>query len=172
MVLLISAIGILLFAATGANVESSMHACSLLTADEVGTALGDKASPPHENNVIIDKGPSKGETMRTCTWRVGGQGMVSLNVIRAPKDAKPGTALLHQAFETLKSQGWKEERKQLGSVTCVLMTPPSGQDKLPISTGCLGEAKERGLSIGAMGKKAVPIEQIKPLFDKAVARLQ
>jgi hypothetical protein len=52
------------------------------------------------------------------------------------------------------------------------MTPPSGQEKLPISTGCLGETKGIGLSVGAMGRKAVPIEQIKPLFDKAVGRLQ
>jgi hypothetical protein len=29
-----------------------------------------------------------------------------------------------------------------------------------------------GLSVGAMGRKAVLIEQIKSLFDKAVGRLQ
>src|ERR1700694_4892097 len=104
-------VGILLVGAwSGFAAEKPLHACSLLTAAEVGDAVGTPAGPSQESDTVIPKGPSKGETMGTCMWRIDEQSMVSINVVRAPQGAQreAGFALLDQIFDTLKAEGWTE----------------------------------------------------------------
>src|SRR5215831_15190662 len=68
--------------------EQLLHACSLLTAAEISDAVGMAAGPSQERDMVIPEGPSKGETMRMCSWRMGEQGMVSISVLRVPQGAQ------------------------------------------------------------------------------------
>ncbi len=168
-------LGILIaFAWSDLAAQKKMHACSLLTSSEVSDAVGGKVGQSQESDMVIPEGPSKGETMGGCMWAVGDQGMVSVSVIRAPKGAQreAGLTQLNQVFAQLKTQGWKEERKDFSNARCSIMTPPSSETDAPISTGCIAEAKGMGISVGSMsGKKKVAIEKVKALLDKAIGRL-
>jgi hypothetical protein len=164
---------ILVFVWSGLAAEQPMHACVLLTAAEIGNAMGTPAGPSQENDMVIPEGPAKGETMRMCRWSIGDQGMVSISVIRSPQGAQreAGFAQLNRMFDMLKAQGWTEERKDFSNIRCAMMTPPSSAKDVPPSTGCFAEAKGRGLGIGWMGAKKVAIEKVKALLDKAIGRL-
>ncbi len=50
-------------------------------------------------------------------------------------------AITQKELPTLKAQGWKEEDKDFGAVSCYLMTPPAGQQDAPAMTSCLVLAK-------------------------------
>jgi len=169
-------LGILIaFAWSDVAAQKKMHACSLLTSNEVSDAVGEKAGRSQESDVVITEGPSKGETMGGCMWAVGDQGMVSVSVVRAPKGSQHEASLaqLNQAFDALKAQGWKEERKDFSNARCSIMTPPSSETNAPISTGCIAEAKGMGISVGSVsGKKKVAIEKVKALLDGAIGRLR
>src|SRR5712692_2116765 len=77
------------------------------------------------SDVVSSSGPSKGETMGTCSWAVKDGGF-HLSVIRAPQGAQreAGLAKLNESFQTLTAQGWTQEKKDFGNAKCVLMTPP------------------------------------------------
>jgi hypothetical protein len=173
---LVTALGMLIaFTWSGVAAQDKLHACSLLTAGEIGQAVGGTVGQSRESDVVIQSGPSKGETMGGCMWPTGDQGMVSLNVIRALKgaDREAGLANLRKAFETLKARGWTEERKDYGNARCSIMTPPPSGKDVPISTGCMAEAKGMGISVGSMSpKNKVAIDKVKALLDKAIGRLQ
>jgi len=166
---------ILAFASSATAADQKMHACSLLTAAEIGAAVGGKVGDSRESDIVIPEGPAKGETMGSCMWRVGDQGMVSVSVIRAAQGAQreAGLAKMNQAFETLKAKGWKEEKKVYGNARCAMLTPPTSQaENTPVSTGCMAEAKGMGISVGSMApKKSAAIDQVKALLDKAISRL-
>ena len=165
---------ILAFTWSEVAAQQKMHACSLLTAGEIGDAVGSKIGESRESDTVIPQGPSKGETMGTCMWKVGEQGMVSVSVIRAAQGAQreAGLARMNQAFETLKAKGWTEEKKDYGSARCAIMTPPPSEPTMPTSTGCIAEAKGMGLSVGLMApKKTGTIDRMKALLDKAISRL-
>ncbi len=170
-----AALGVLVaFTWSGVAAEEKMHACSLLTSSEVGQAVGGTVGQPQESDVVIPSGPSKGETMGTCMWPLGDHGMVSLSVIRAAQGAQreAGLANLRKTFETLKARGWTEERKDYANARCSILTPPPSQKDVPISTGCLAEARGMGLSVGSMSPtNKVAIEKVKVLLDKAIGRL-
>jgi len=154
--------------------EKPMSACSLLTAADISNAVGTPAGSSQENDIVIPEGPSKGETMRMCQWRIGEQEIISISVIRAPQGAQheAGLAQLNKIFDMLKAQGWTEERKDFSNTRCSIMTPPPSVQDVPLSTGCLAEAKGMGIGVGWMGeKKKVAIEKVKALLDKAIGRL-
>ncbi|HZS12170.1 MAG TPA: hypothetical protein VFA38_07955, partial [Nitrospirales bacterium] len=145
----------------------------LLTAAEVGDALGMPARQTKETDVEVSSGPYKGERMGGCMWGVGDDGMASLNMIRAGKSGRDAVnAMLDKSAGALKAQGWTEERKEFSNAVCSFATPPSGEASLPISTGCIGAANGMAVSIGTMGRKPVPIEKVKPLLDKALSRVK
>lgn len=155
--------------------EKKMHACTLLNSSEIHSALGGTVGQPQESDIVIPEGPSKGETMGTCMWPVDDQSMVTVNIIPAVKGPERSKAIaqLDQVFEDLKGQGWTEEKKEITNGRCSILTPPKGQDDLPLSTGCIAEAKGMGISVGWLsGKKKVGIEKIKPLLDKVIGRLR
>lgn len=154
--------------------EKTLNACALLTVAEMRDAVGTPAGPPQESAIVIPEGPSKGETMHMCTWRMGDQGMVSLSVIRVPPGAQreAGLAQLTQIFDTLKAQGWTEERKDFSNGRCSIMAPPPSAQDMPLSTGCFAEAKGMSVGVGWMsGQKTIAIEKVKALLDKAIGRL-
>ncbi len=158
---------------SGLAAEKPIPACSLLTSAEIGAAIGAPAGQSQENDMVVPEGPAKGETMSMCRWPVGEQGMVSISVIRSPQGVQreAGLAQLSRMFDTLRAQGWTEERRDFSNTRCAIMTPPSSLKDVPPSTGCFAEAKGRGMGIGFMGTKKVAIEQVKVLIDKAIGRL-
>jgi hypothetical protein len=153
--------------------DAKMHACTLLTPAEVNAAVGGSAGPPQESDLVVSEGPSKGDTMGVCTWRTGAQSTVSVAVIRAATGAarEAGLAKLSQVFDTLKAQGWTEERKDFPTGRCAVMTPPASAKAMPLSTGCFAEAKGMGLSVGHSGTARVPMDKVRALLDKAIGRL-
>ena len=152
--------------------DAKMRACSLLTAAEITAAVGGSAGQPQESDLVVPDGPSKGDTMGMCSWRTGEQNTVSVAVIRAATGAsrQAGLAKMAQVFDTLKAQGWTEERKDFANGRCVLMTPPAAKG-LPVSTGCFAEAKGMGLSVGHNGPTRASMDRVRTLLDKAIGRL-
>src|SRR4029077_19641197 len=104
---------------------------------------------------------------------IGEQGMVNLSLVPAAKGASKadGIANMRQGFEKLKAQGWTQERKEFGSVVSPIMTPPAGRETMPLSTGCMGEAKGMAMGIGMAGKKRISMAAVKTLWDQAAKRL-
>ena len=153
--------------------DKSVPVCPLLTSAEIGAAVGGTIGPPHEDAMAITEGPAKGRTMGMCNWPAGTQGGVSLAVTRAPQGAQREAELAHfnQAFQTLKGQGWAEERKDFTNGACVIMTPPPSAKGMPISSGCFAEAKGVGISVGHNGSAKVSMDRMKTLLDKAIGRL-
>jgi hypothetical protein len=150
------------------------HACSLLTGAEVGSALGAQPAPSQENNVVIPDGPSRGQTIAMCAWRLGPRDIVRVSVAPALDGAQraQGLSALTQSFDQMKADGWRENARQFGDIRCSSMTPPPDISDAPLMTGCMGEARGRALSISAMSaSKPAAIDPIKDLFDKAAARL-
>lgn len=165
---------LILIPSSGFAAPAQMHACALLTAGEIAGAVGGPAGRSQEQNITIPEGPSKGETMGGCMWRLGAQDMLSVSVVRALQGAQREAALagLDQANDALRTQGWSEDKKMIGDARCSMMTPPRGQRDVPLMTGCMAEAKGMALSVGFMSPtKKVPVEQLKTLLDKAAARL-
>ena len=166
---------LLLFASNGLSAENKMHACSLLTSDEIGSAIGGgQVGQSQERDIVIPEGPLKGKTMGVCMWPTHDkQGMVSVNIISVPQGAQrtEGLAKLNEAFEKLKAKGWTEEKKEFGNTKCVIMTPPSSEKNVPILTTCIGETKGMGTSVGSMSRNKVSIEKVKMLLDKVMGRI-
>src|SRR5262249_5333806 len=107
--------------------EPKIRACSLLTAAEVGDAVGTPAGPA-QDSLLSREGPPKGETMRSCIWRLDdGQSTVSVSVMRVLPGAPRAASLarLSQAFDRLKAKGWTEEQTLLGNARCATLTPPA-----------------------------------------------
>jgi len=140
----------------------------------VGSAIGVQPGPSQENNVVIPEGPSRGQTIAMCAWRLGPMDMVRVSIAPALQGAQraQGLAALSQSFDAMKADGWKEEAKSFGDIRCSVMTPPANERDAPLMTGCMGEAKGKAVSISSISAtKQVPIDPIKDLFDKAAARL-
>jgi hypothetical protein len=148
-------------------------ACPLLIAAEIGAATGETAGQPHESAIVISEGPAKGQTMGMCDWPTGSQSGVSLAVTRGLPGAQreAGLAQFEKTFQTLKSQGWSQERKDFNNGACVIFTPPASAKGMPISTGCFAEAKGMGISVGHNGPSKVSMDKMKTLLDKAIGRL-
>ena len=153
--------------------QTAVHACTLLTTAEIGSAVGGAVGQSKDIQQVIPSGPSKGETMYGCMWPAGDRGMVNLSMIRAAKGAQreAGIANMRKGFETLKARGWTEEKHDFGDVHCAILTPPAAQPNMPMSTGCFGEAKGMGIGLGAAGRTRIAIEAVKGLYDKVTKKL-
>src|SRR5262249_5530258 len=173
---LAAAIGALvLFPWHASAAPASTHACGLLTGTEIGTALDVQAPPSQENNVTIPEGPSRGQTIAMCAWRIGPRDIFRVSVAPALQGEQraQGLSALSQSFEAMKADGWREEAKQFGDIRCSTMTPPPAQRDAPLMAGCMGEVRGKAVSISSMSAtKHVAIDPMKDLFDKAAARLQ
>jgi hypothetical protein len=95
---------------------AQVRACTLLTASDISTALGAQPGQSRENNVTIPEGPSKGDTMASCMWPLAGMDMVTVSAVKALQGAQRDAALadLDNATNQNESQGWTEERQQIG----------------------------------------------------------
>ena len=98
-------------------------------------------------------------------------GGMHLSVAKVPPGSHEAfMAKLNEIYATLKAQGWTEEKKDFGRVSCELMTPPPGKKDDPVTTGCFAEAKGMVVSISTLGKTRIPMEKVKALVDSAIAR--
>jgi len=154
--------------------EAQVHACTLLTVGEIGSAAGGQVGPAQESNITIPQGPSKDATMASCMWKLGASDMVSVSVIAAPQGAQREATLadLKKVFDGLRAKGWTEDTRAIGNTKCASMAPPPSQKDAPRMSTCMAEAKGKALSLGSMSPtKQVAVEQLKALLDKAIARL-
>lgn len=165
-------------AAFPAHAASKYKACSLLTAAELEAVVRIKVAAPESVDVPVTEGPFKGETVSICSWGMGSTagaaGYIMLSVMRAPKNAHEraaGLAMLREADEQLKKQGWTIKSVTIGGVECATYQPPAGGN-LPAGAGCAVEAKGVAFSLSIVGATAaVTPQQVKALADRAVARL-
>jgi len=100
-------------------------------------------------------------------------GGMNLSVAKIPQGGSHGAfiAKFNESYAALKDQGWTEEKKDFGRVSCLLMTPPPGKQDLPVTTGCVAEAKGMVVSISTLGSARIPMEKMKGLVEGAAARL-
>ena len=150
-------------------------ACPLLTPAEIATATSMKVGPSHASDMVIPSGPSKGQTMTGCMWKLGESGMLNLSVVKASSKENEATAVakLHEAFATLKARGWTVEDVRTAGMLCTTAVPPPAErEHMPSSTGCFAAAKSFAFSVGAMAPYAkVPVDRVKTLADLIVKRL-
>ena len=147
------------------------NVCTLLKPADL-SALG--AATPHNSDMEVSEGPTKGQKVKGCVWQIGKTGMVAISISPVPADAaarQAGLAVIEQTYNQLKSQGWTEEKQEIPGGMCALLTPPASQKDDPNTTGCFTESKGFAVSVSAVGKTKVAIDQVKPLLDKVVQRL-
>lgn len=153
------------------HAATKYKACSLLTTAELEAALRAKVTSADDTDVTVPEGPYKGETVSFCNW-VMGAGYVTLSVMRGartPEQRAAGLAMLKEADEELKKQGWTVKDVNVGGVACATYQPPTGLNALP-GAGCALERKGYALSLIGANVRVTP-QQVKAFADKVVARL-
>ncbi len=78
---------------------------------------------------------------------------------------------MNRMYDALKGQGWKYEKKDFGSTSCSLLTPPPGHANSQFATICGSVVKEMLVMTSASSKPSVPMEKLKTLTESATARL-
>jgi|SRR5215470_7633982 len=115
---------------------------------------------------------AKAGTMKMCSWRMKTGGL-NLGANPMPPGATRAQveAQLTKTYQMLTSQGWKQEKKDFGGVSCTLFTPPANQKDAPANTSCLTVAKGMLVNADTISMTAIPMEKLKPLVDSAAGRL-
>ncbi len=152
--------------------------CSLLTADEVGKALGAPPAAPKETDTPYGK-DGKGQdhegVLSTCSWGAGPRTLL-LAVSRdaTTKEGKErGIAARKKSEAELEKRGMKIERKSFGKTECTVLTP-AADVKAPLGVSCRGEKGKLVWFASISSKKEagpVPVETLKGITDKAASRL-
>lgn len=152
--------------------------CSLLTADELKTALGSAVGEPKEADAEYTKGPAHDHdgVLSSCSW-AGESRSVFLAVSTAavtPEGRERGLKAKAEAEAALTKQGLKVQKKSWGPVACTLLTPPKGKS-IPHGTTCGGE-KGTYVYYLSVSTKAdlppVPMERLRGLAEKVAGRLK
>jgi len=174
--LLVLALILLMAWSTSLQVQaaSKYKACSLLTAAELEAVVRTKVTTPDDLDFTVPDGPYKGETVSVCSWLMGST-YVTLSVMRGPRtpaQRAAGLAMLRDADEALKKQGWRIENVTIGGVECATYRPPAGLNAIP-GAGCAMEVKGFTFSLAIIGASVtVTPQQVKVLADRAAARLR
>jgi hypothetical protein len=116
---------------TGAQTEAALHPCAFLTAAQISAAVG-TVGESREGNM-----PGKVQ-MRACSWSIPG-GLFTLSVGTVLKPNLNTRQLLddmNSMYDMLKGRGWKYEKKDFGSTSCSLVTPPAGAANGSPATFC------------------------------------
>jgi hypothetical protein len=162
----------LLMMFTAANVwaQEKSQVCSLLTAGDVSSIGG--TGQGIEGSMAISEGPTKGDTVRLCSWRMP-PGGIHLSLAKMPPEVPRETliAKLNETYALLKAQGWTETKKDFGRISCDLMTPPAGKQDNPYTTGCFTDTKGMLVSVATLSKTPIPMEKVKTLVESAASRV-
>jgi len=146
----------------------SKPVCSLLTAADVSAIGATGEGIPGE----MAMGPSKGATMHMCSWRMKSGGLhLSANPMPPGASRAAVEGQLTQTYAKLTSKGWKQEKKDFGSVSCTMLTPPASEKSSPYNTSCLTVVKGMMVNADALSPTGVPMEKIRALVDSASGRL-
>ena len=171
---------LLLAGSTAAFAQKPPAACKLISPADLTAVLGMKVGGGQENEVTVQQGTFKGQTMTLCIWPVP-QGTVSLSLIRVATPAQRAAGLAEMQKNSrdlqalLKKQGWTTEETNTGGLRCIVATPSPAlaARKTPIGTTCNNDVV-RGLavSIGTnlVGTKLTPAK-LKAFYDAAVKHL-
>jgi len=155
----------------GAQTAANLHPCSLLTAAQVTAAVG-SVSQSAEGDM---RGTGQGEKplRRACSWGIPG-GLFTLSVGKVPKQNMNTRQLLdwmNSMYDVLTAQGWMYEKKDFGSTSCSLLTPPKGAPEGSPATFCATVVKGMLVMTGASAKAAIAPEKLKSVTELAASRL-
>jgi hypothetical protein len=101
-------------------------------------------------------------------------GLFTLSVGKVPNPNLSTRQLLdymNSMYDLLKGQGWKYEKKDFGSTSCSLVTPPAGAANGSPATSCATVVKGMLVMTGTSSKASIPAEKLKFLAETAAARL-
>jgi hypothetical protein len=159
-------IGFVAAGQAGAQSGATLHPCSFLTKAQISAAVGSVGE--HAEGDMPGKAG-----MRACSWGIPG-GLFTLSVGKVPNPNMSTRQLLdymNSMYDTLKGQGWKYEKKDFGTTSCSMVTPPAGSTNGSPATFCATVVKEMLVMTGTSSKASVPAEKLRPLTDAAAARL-
>ena len=162
---------ILQVATAPAQTGNALRPCSLLTTAQLSAALGPMGAS--QEGDMPGSGRGANPLRRVCAQAMTG-GTFNLSVGKVP-NAKMSTRELldymNRMYDALKGQGWKYEKKDFGSTSCSLLTPPPGDANGQFATICGTVVKEMLVMTSASSKPSVPMEKLKTLAESAAARL-
>lgn len=164
-------IGFIAAGQAGAQTGAASHPCSLLTAAQISAAVG-SVGESLEGDM---PGTGHGATplRRACSWSMPG-GLFILQVGKVPDPNLSTRQLLdwvNSMYDLLKGEGWKYEKKDFGSTSCSLLTPPAGAANGSPVTSCATVVKGMVVMTSTSSKASIPAEKLKSLAETAAARL-
>jgi hypothetical protein len=150
-----------------AQSDAASHPCTLLTADQISAAVG-KVGESKEGDM-----PGKAK-MKACSWSIPG-GLFTTMVGKVP-DSKVSTRQvlddMNNIYDVLKGQGWNYEKKDFGTISCSLLTPPAEGDNGSPMTSCATVVKGMLVMTSASSKTSIDAEKLKSLTETAAARVK
>ena len=158
-------------AQAAAQAGDALHPCKLLTTAQLSAALGTLGAT--QEGDMPGSGRGANPLRRVCAWAMTG-GTFYLSVGKVPNSKMSTRELLdymNRMYDALKGQGWKYEKKDFGSTSCSLLTPPPGDANSQFATICGTVVKEMLVMTSASSKPSVPMEKLKTLTESAAARL-
>lgn len=164
-------IGFIAAGQAGAQAGAALHPCSLLTAAQISAAVGSVGESAEGDMPGTGKGARP--LTRACSYSIPG-GLFTLSVGKVPNPKWSTRQLLdymNSMYDQLKGQGWTYEKKEFGSTSCSVVTPPTGAANGSPATFCATVVKGMLVFTGASSKTSIPVEKLKPLVEAAAARL-
>lgn len=113
--------------------------------------------------------------MKACSYGLPGGGLFTVTVGKVPNASMSTRQLLdymNTMYDMLKGQGWTYDKKEFGTTSCSMLTPPAGAANASPATTCAAVANGMLLTAGVSSKTSVPPEKIKSLVETAARRLQ
>jgi hypothetical protein len=150
----------------GAQSGTGSHPCSLLSGEQISAAVGN-VGESKEGDM-----PGKAH-MRACSWSIPG-GLFILSVGKVPDSNLSTRQLLdniNSIYDVLKGQGWKHDKKDFGTISCSLLTPPAEDANGSPMTSCATVAKGMLVMASASSKASIAPEKLKSLTETAAAHL-
>ena len=164
-------IGFIAAGQAGAQTGPASHPCSLLTTAQISAAVGSVGASREGD--MPGTGHGANPLRRACSWSIPG-GLFTLSIGKVPKQNLSTRQLLdyiNSMYDLLKGQGWKYEKKDFGSTSCSLLTPPAGAANGSPATSCATVVKGLLVMTSASSKASIPAEKLKSLTETATARL-
>ena len=109
-----------------AQTGAASHPCSLLTTAQISAAVGSVGASREGD--MPGTGHGANPLRRACSSSIPG-GIFTLSVGKVPNAGLSTRQLLdyvNSMYDLLKGQGWTYEKKDFGSTSCSMLTPPAG----------------------------------------------
>ena len=159
-----------------AAADPTINACKILTGADLEAVFGQKVTVPGvDTSGIEGGGPLKGETKYVCAWWLGGKPFddaatyVVVTVVSRPAQNEQEMTLLSQyraSESAMKKRGVAIDVSPIPGGECRVYRRPDA----PL-TSCIGAARGRGLALDVKWPNGASAQSLKPLVDKALARL-